>query len=97
MSTLEEALQAIEDAGDVGWGFLALEALLQLAFEFHAAVLAPRQCRHDADAAPHARAHVEHRGRQPHRLRAIVTTLAFSLVVWGVITLLIAGIREHGS
>ncbi len=34
---------------------------------------------------------------EPHRLRAIVTTLAFSLVVWGVITLLIAGIREHGS
>ena len=34
---------------------------------------------------------------EPHRLRAIVTTLAFSLVVWGVATMLIAGIREHGS
>ena len=34
---------------------------------------------------------------EPHRLRGIATTLIFSLIVWGVATLLIAGIREHGS
>lgn len=34
---------------------------------------------------------------EPRRLRGILTTLVFSLIVWGVATLLIAGIREHGS
>ncbi len=34
---------------------------------------------------------------EPRRLRAIATTLVFSLIVWGVATLLFAGIREHGS
>lgn len=34
---------------------------------------------------------------EPHRFRGIATTLIFSLIVWGVATLLIAGIREHGS
>jgi len=34
---------------------------------------------------------------EPHRLRAIATTLVFSVIVWGVATLLISGIREHGS
>jgi capsular polysaccharide transport system permease protein len=37
------------------------------------------------------------RSIEPYRLRAIVTTLLFSLVVWGVATMLIAGIREHGA
>ena len=34
---------------------------------------------------------------EPRRLRAIATTLVFSLIVWGVATMLIAGIKEHGS
>jgi capsular polysaccharide transport system permease protein len=34
---------------------------------------------------------------EPHRLHAIATTLVFSVIVWGVATLLISGIREHGS
>ena len=34
---------------------------------------------------------------EPHRFRGIATTLVFSLIVWGVASLLIAGIREHGS
>ena len=34
---------------------------------------------------------------EPHRFRGIATTLIFSLIVWGVATLLIAGIRDHGS
>jgi capsular polysaccharide transport system permease protein len=34
---------------------------------------------------------------EPHRLRAIATTVVFSLIVWGVATLLISGIREHGA
>lgn len=37
------------------------------------------------------------RAIEPHRARSIATTLIFSLIVWGVATLLIAGIREHGS
>jgi capsular polysaccharide transport system permease protein len=32
---------------------------------------------------------------EPHRLRGIATTLVFSLIVWGVMTMLISGIREH--
>ncbi len=34
---------------------------------------------------------------EPRRARAIATTLVFSLIVWGLATLLIAGIREHAS
>lgn len=34
---------------------------------------------------------------EPHRLRAIATTIVFSLIAWGVATLLLAGIREHGA
>jgi capsular polysaccharide transport system permease protein len=34
---------------------------------------------------------------EPRRVRGILTTLVFSLIVWGVATLLIAGIREHGA
>ncbi|WP_353227694.1 hypothetical protein [Novosphingobium sp.] len=37
------------------------------------------------------------RAMEPRRARAIGTTLIFSLIVWGVVTMLIAGIREHGS
>lgn len=32
---------------------------------------------------------------EPRRLRGIISTLLFSLVVWGVLTMLLAGIREH--
>ena len=34
---------------------------------------------------------------EPRRLRGILTTLVFSLVVWGVATMLLAGVREHRS
>ena len=34
---------------------------------------------------------------EPRRARGIVTTLVFSLIVWGVATMLIAGIKEHGA
>jgi capsular polysaccharide transport system permease protein len=34
---------------------------------------------------------------EPRRLRDIATTLVFSLIVWGVVTMLVAGIREHGE
>jgi capsular polysaccharide transport system permease protein len=34
---------------------------------------------------------------EPRRARAIVTTVVFSLIVWGVATMLLAGIKEHGS
>ena len=32
---------------------------------------------------------------EPRRLRGILTTLVFSLIVWGVVTMLVSGIREH--
>lgn len=32
---------------------------------------------------------------EPRRLRAIVSTVIFSLVAWGILTMLLAGIREH--
>jgi capsular polysaccharide transport system permease protein len=32
---------------------------------------------------------------EPRRLRSILTVLGFALIIWGVITLLIAGVREH--
>jgi capsular polysaccharide transport system permease protein len=34
---------------------------------------------------------------EPRRSRAIATTVVFSLIVWGLATLLIAGIREHAA
>lgn len=34
---------------------------------------------------------------EPRRLRGILTTLIFSLVVWGVAAMLLAGVREHRS
>lgn len=34
---------------------------------------------------------------EPRRFRGIITTLAFSLMVWGVAVMLVAGIREHRS
>ena len=37
------------------------------------------------------------KAEEPRRLRGILTTLVFSLIVWGVATMLIAGIREHRS
>ena len=40
---------------------------------------------------------VPDRAIEPRRLRAIATTLVFSLIVWGVASMLIAGIREHGA
>jgi capsular polysaccharide transport system permease protein len=32
---------------------------------------------------------------EPHRLRGIVTTFLLGLVVWGVLAMLLAGVREH--
>jgi len=32
---------------------------------------------------------------EPRRLRAVISTWLLSLIAWGIITLLIAGIREH--
>ena len=32
---------------------------------------------------------------EPHRTRAVLTTLVVGLVVWGVLSLLIAGVKEH--
>lgn len=32
---------------------------------------------------------------EPRRLRAILTTLVLGLIVWGIATILIAGVREH--
>jgi capsular polysaccharide transport system permease protein len=32
---------------------------------------------------------------EPRRLRAIITTLVLGLVAWGILTILIAGVREH--
>lgn len=34
---------------------------------------------------------------EPRRIRGVLTTLVFSLVVWGVLAMLIAGVREHRS
>jgi len=34
---------------------------------------------------------------EPRRWRGIATTLVFSLIVWGVVTMLVTGIREHRS
>jgi capsular polysaccharide transport system permease protein len=32
---------------------------------------------------------------EPRRLRSILTVLGFALIIWGVVTLLVAGVREH--
>jgi capsular polysaccharide transport system permease protein len=32
---------------------------------------------------------------QPKRLRSIFTTLALSAIAWGIIAMLVAGVREH--
>lgn len=32
---------------------------------------------------------------EPQRIRAILTTLAVGVVVWGILSMLFAGIREH--
>ena len=32
---------------------------------------------------------------EPRRFRGIISTLLFCLVVWGVLTMLVAGVREH--
>ena len=32
---------------------------------------------------------------EPRRIRNIFVTLAVSLIIWGIISLLVAGIREH--
>lgn len=32
---------------------------------------------------------------EPRRLRGIISTLLFSLIAWGVLTMLLAGVREH--
>jgi capsular polysaccharide transport system permease protein len=32
---------------------------------------------------------------EPRRLKAIASTLAFGLIVWGILTMLAAGVREH--
>ena len=34
---------------------------------------------------------------QPKRLRSILTTLALSVIAWGIIAMLVAGVREHQS
>lgn len=34
---------------------------------------------------------------EPRRLRGIIATLAIGLVVWGILSMLIAGVREHGN
>lgn len=32
---------------------------------------------------------------EPRRLKAIASTLAFGLILWGILTMLVAGVREH--
>jgi len=32
---------------------------------------------------------------EPRRLRAILATFLLGMIVWGILTILIAGIREH--
>lgn len=34
---------------------------------------------------------------EPRRLRGVISTLLFSLIAWGVISMLMAGVREHGQ
>lgn len=34
---------------------------------------------------------------EPRRIRGIVSTFLFSLIVWGVLSMLLAGVREHGQ
>jgi len=32
---------------------------------------------------------------EPKRLRSVFTVFVFSLIVWGVVTLIVAAVREH--
>jgi capsular polysaccharide transport system permease protein len=32
---------------------------------------------------------------EPRRIRSVITTLALGLIAWGVLSLLVAGVREH--
>lgn len=34
---------------------------------------------------------------EPRRLRGVVSTLLFSLIAWGVLSMMVAGVREHGQ
>lgn len=34
---------------------------------------------------------------EPRRLRGIISTFMFSLIAWGVLSMLLAGVREHGQ
>lgn len=34
---------------------------------------------------------------EPRRLRGIISTLLFSLIAWGVLSMMVAGVREHGQ
>lgn len=34
---------------------------------------------------------------EPRRMRGIVSTLLFSLIAWGVLSMMVAGVREHGQ
>ena len=34
---------------------------------------------------------------EPHRIRGIISAFLFSLIVWGVLSMLLAGMREHGQ
>ena len=34
---------------------------------------------------------------EPRRIRGVLSTLLFSLIVWGVLSMLLAGVREHGQ
>jgi capsular polysaccharide transport system permease protein len=34
---------------------------------------------------------------EPRRIRGVISTLLFSLIVWGVLSMMLAGVREHGQ
>lgn len=34
---------------------------------------------------------------EPRRLRGVVSTVLFSLIAWGVLSMMVAGVREHGQ
>jgi capsular polysaccharide transport system permease protein len=33
--------------------------------------------------------------QEPHRLRGILATFVLGLVAWGILSMLLAGVREH--
>jgi capsular polysaccharide transport system permease protein len=41
--------------------------------------------------------HLADKAMEPHRIRSVFTILLFSLIVWGLASLLIASIREHSG